>query len=68
MTHGSQCGWHFDQYEHECDCGTSRPRTRSYIESEINVATMRLELASESAARWHQVLFEFDAARSEPVP
>ena len=40
--HSSQCDWNMDQYDHECNCGATRPRRRGCVESELSAAQERI--------------------------
>jgi hypothetical protein len=48
--HSSQCSWHCDQYEHECDCGVSRPSTAAWAERELMAADDGVDRAKDRAA------------------
>lgn len=48
--HASQCGWHCDQYDHECDCGATRTATVQWAQSEVNAARYAVEQAKERLA------------------
>jgi hypothetical protein len=49
-THSPQCSWHCDQYEHECDCGASRPATLAWAEREVVAAERGARFANERLA------------------
>jgi hypothetical protein len=60
VTHGSQCGWHYDQYDQECNCGFKRPMTRLYVECSIGAAEASLERATKQVAYWKERLDGFE--------
>lgn len=41
--HSPQCDWHWDQYDYECNCGVTMPRTEACAESELRSAQSRME-------------------------
>ncbi len=48
--HAGHCSWHCDQYEHECDCGHSRPATLGWAQSEVTASRYAVERANERLA------------------
>ena len=48
--HAAQCSWHCDQYEHECDCGVSRPATIMWAQAEESAAREAVFRANERLA------------------
>jgi hypothetical protein len=48
--HASQCSWHCDQYEKECDCGVSRPATLGWAQREVSASRYAVERANERMA------------------
>ena len=45
MTHAAQCGWHCDQIDDECDCGSARPATIAWAKREAQAARDNLDIA-----------------------
>jgi hypothetical protein len=60
--HASQCGWHCDQYEHECECGVSRPATHAWAQAEVSAARFAVERANERLAVAQARVREMEAA------
>ncbi len=59
VIHSSQCGWHCDQYDSECDCGAINPMTAECAKLEVLSAQDRLERAEKSLEIAEKKLKEF---------
>ena len=60
--HASQCSWHCDQYEHECDCGFKRPAKLIWAQSEVSAARDAVARANERLAVAEARLREMESA------
>lgn len=65
--HASQCDWHCDQYERECNCGVSQPATVAWAQSEVSGARLAVGRANECLAVAEARLREMEAATPPQV-
>jgi hypothetical protein len=42
-THHINCAWQLDQYDFECDCGATRPKTTAFVQGCIATISSRKE-------------------------
>jgi hypothetical protein len=65
LCHAGQCDWHHDQYDHECDCGSTRPATVAWAKREVDASRHALDRAQRRLRSAEQRLAAMDAAKQD---